>query len=149
MSDKLVEFIPIVSNPHPLCYATKLSSGIDLRAWFKNPHGSVTLYPNQILAIDTGYKVKINPEYEGQVRGRSGLAMNHGVIVLNSPGTVDADFEGPLKVILFNVTSEPFMIMQGDRIAQFVLSPVKREEAYITEATIERGEKGYGSTGIK
>ena len=149
MSERLVEFIPIVPNPHPLHYATKLSSGIDLRAWFKNPHGSVTLYPNSIIVIDTGYKCKLHPDYELQIRSRGGLAMNHGVIVLNTPGTVDADYDGPLKVILFNVTSAPFMIMQGDRIAQAVICPVAREETYMEAEMKERGTGGFGSTGIK
>ena len=152
-TDKLVEFIPVtgVNNPPALSYATKFSSGIDLRAYFnrRGERGSVTLYPGQTGVIGTGYKCKIHPNYEIQIRSRGGLAANSGIFVLNSPGTVDADYEGEIKVILHNVSPDPFIINHGDRIAQAVLCPIMREQAYMIAEPKERGEGGFGSTGVK
>jgi dUTP pyrophosphatase len=143
----LVEFIPLVHNPLPLFYATLLSSGIDLRAYVKSR--TLTVYPNQRVIVETGYKCKLDPGFEGQIRSRSGLAANNGVIVLNAPGTIDADYDGPIKVILYNTSPDPFQIQHGDRIAQFVIVPVVREDTYMPLDVIERGTGGLGSTGVK
>ena len=144
---QMVEFIPTGKKHHPLSYATKLSSGIDLRAAL-GKNKSVTIYPNQHVLIETGYSCKLDPSVEGQIRSRSGLALKFGIIVLNAPGTIDADYEGPVSVILQNVSVDPFVVYDGDRIAQFVLCPVLREQAYMQAEPIERGEGGFGSTGV-
>ena len=124
-------------------YQTSGSSGIDLRANIKEP---ITAYPFFRRIIPTGLKVSIREGYEGQIRSRSGLAANSGVIVLNSPGTIDSDYEGELMVILYNTDHNvPFTIQPGDRIAQIVFCPV----AYASVDTVlkERGAGGLGSTG--
>jgi dUTP pyrophosphatase len=148
-----VEFIPLPDTNVALLtkpsYATKLSSGIDLRAYIKQSHGNITVYPQQRAIIPTGYKVKIHPNYEGQIRSRSGLAINQGIMVLNEPATIDADYDGPLNVILYNTSPDIFIIHNGDRIAQFVVCSIARERMYMPEDAPERGTGGFGSTGIK
>jgi dUTP pyrophosphatase len=127
-------------------YATSSSSGVDLRAHLEQP---VLLRPLERALIPTGIAVSIPEGYEGEVRPRSGLAINAGVTVLNAPGTIDADYRGEIKVILINLGHAPFEIKKGDRIAQVVFKRTVRvrwEEVDRLPET-ERGAGGFGSTG--
>ena len=129
------------------CYQTEGSSGADIRALLGSP---VTLGAGQRELIPTGLRVEIPVGFEAQVRPRSGLALKHGVTVLNSPGTIDSDYRGELKVLLANFGSEPFTVNSGDRIAQLVVCPVVRahfEPSLLLEET-SRGVDGFGSTGV-
>src|SRR5580700_4397402 len=130
----------------PPRYQTEGAAGMDLAAAVAEP---LTLAPGARALIPTGWAAAIPQGFEGQVRPRSGLALKHGVTVLNAPGTVDADYRGELKVLLVNHGGEDFVIRRGDRIAQLVISPVARAE--VREApsldTTARGAGGYGSTG--
>jgi len=127
-------------------YETTFSSGMDLRAALAHP---LILAPLERALVPTGIALEIQPFYEGQVRPRSGLALSSGLTVLNSPGTIDADYRGEVKVILVNLGSEPARITPGDRIAQLVFAPVVRavfEE--VEELTASpRGSGGFGHTG--
>lgn len=129
-------------------YATEGSSGLDLRAAVENdviiPKGKVSLVP-------TNLRVEIPHGYEIQVRPRSGLAAKYGIGVLNSPGTIDSDYRGEVKVILFNFGEEDFVIKRGDRIAQMVLSKVYLADLKLTDDlnASQRGEGGFGHTGTK
>lgn len=129
-------------------YATSGSSGMDLRAHLMAP---THIHPGQIKLVDTGISIKIPlAGYEAQIRSRSGLSLNHGIIVLNSPGTIDSDYTGQIKVILMNVSERCYTINPGDRIAQLVFAevvPVKFREVKSFAAT-ERGDGGFGSTGV-
>lgn len=127
-------------------YQTELSAGMDISANIESP---VTLLPGERTLIPTGLFLEIPPGYEMQIRPRSGLALKHGITVLNSPGTVDADYRGEIKVLLINHGQEPFVIRKGDRIAQMILA---KHEVISWEVTsqlnaTERGEGGYGSSG--
>ncbi len=129
-------------------YATTHSAGMDLRAAVAEGE-PVRLDPGARALIPTGLQIALPDGCEGQVRPRSGLAVKHGVTVLNSPGTIDADYRGEVKVILFNAGEEPFTIRRGERIAQLVIARHARaawEEREALEDT-ERGEGGFGSTG--
>ena len=140
-----VRIINKSNNPLP-SYATPLSAGMDLRA---NEYYS--LYPGQRALIKTGLFIELPEGYEAQIRSRSGLAYKHGIMVLNSPGTIDADYRGEIGIILYNSSTEPFEINIGDRIAQMVISrceQVNWEEVAELSST-ERGEGGFGSTKIK
>lgn len=110
-----------------------------------------TIQPGQVHAVATGIAIAIPEGYEAQVRPRSGLALKHGVTVLNAPGTIDADYRGEVKVILINHGGEPFRIARGDRIAQLVVAPVTatRFERITALPETARGEGGFGSTGVK
>lgn len=146
-SRKLVRFIPLYEDVTPLNYATPFSSGIDLRAYIPESPGYILIEPLCRKLIKTGYRCELRPQCEGQIRSRSGLALKHGICVLNSPGTIDADFEFEIGVILYN--SDPYIaykVEHGERIAQFVLSHVVRDEYYMTENTNKR-DGGFGSTG--
>ena len=130
--------------PH---YATEGAAGADISAYLSAP---VTLRPGESKAIPTGLFMEIPEGYEVQVRPRSGLALKHGITVLNAPGTIDSDYRGEVKVILINHSSEAFTIHNGDRIAQIVVARVHRlpfVEVDDLSAT-ERGEGGFGSTGV-
>ncbi|MBM7114411.1 dUTP diphosphatase [Archangium primigenium] len=135
------------AEPLPLPrYETALAAGMDLRADIEDER---TLAPLERLLVPTGLALGLPPGYEAQVRPRSGLALRHGLTLLNAPGTVDADFRGEVQVLLVNLSSEPFTLRRGDRIAQLVVAPVSRAslvELQILEST-ERGEGGFGSTG--
>jgi dUTP pyrophosphatase len=137
----------INQSPHPLpAYATEGSAGMDLRA---NLSGPVELQPLERQMIPTGIYIELPPGYEAQVRPRSGLAARHGITCLNSPGTVDSDYRGELKVILINLSSEVQVLHPGDRIAQLVVAPVVRvgwEEVEEIGATM-RNAGGFGHTG--
>ena len=131
--------------PH---YATPGSAGMDLRAFITGP---VTLKSLERKLISTGIFIEIPDGYEGQVRPRSGLAIKHGLTCLNSPGTVDSDYRGELKVILINLSQEEHIIQNGDRIAQIIFCKVERanlQPVSKLEATI-RNEGGFGHTGHK
>lgn len=136
-------------SPYPCpAYATELSAGVDLRANLEEP---LVLEPLQRAMVPTGLFIALPPGYEAQVRPRSGLAAKHGITVLNSPGTVDADYRGELKTILVNLSREPFEIVPGERIAQMVIArneQVEWEQVDQLDAT-ERGAGGFGSTGKK
>ena len=129
-------------------YETEHAAGMDLRAAV--PEGEpVTLRPGDRNAIPTGLAIAIPPGFEGQVRPRSGLALRHGITCLNSPGTVDADYRGEVRVILINLGPEPFEIRRGERIAQLVIAPVSQGAWREVESLDEtgRGKGGFGSTG--
>lgn len=132
---------------HPLPgYATPLSAGMDLRANLSQP---ITLQPLQRCMVPTGLFLALPAGYEGQVRPRSGLALRHGITVINAPGTVDADYRGEVCVLLVNLSDQPFVISDGERIAQLVVA--RCEQAQWQEVTqlddTERGEGGFGHTG--
>lgn len=128
-------------------YATPQSAGVDLLAAIE---GEVVLEPGARQLIPTGLAVALPAGYEAQVRPRSGLALKQGITVLNSPGTIDADYRGEVKVLLINHGHEPFALRRGDRIAQMVVAPVTRIawNAVAALDETERGAGGYGSTGI-
>lgn len=139
----------INKSQHPLPnYESSGSAGMDLRANLEEP---VILGPLQRTIIKTGLFIELPIGYEAQVRPRSGLAAKRGVTVLNSPGTVDADYRGEIGVILVNLSNEPFIIENGERIAQLVIAKHERAEWLAAEDLTEtsRGEGGFGSTGIK
>jgi dUTP pyrophosphatase len=134
------------NNPLP-AYETQASAGMDLRAYL--PEGSVTLEPMQRGLIPTGLYMEIPVGYEGQVRPRSGLALKSGITVLNSPGTIDADYRGQICVILINLSDKPFLINSGDRIAQMIIARCEQVEPMQVEilSETERGAGGFGHTG--
>lgn len=127
-------------------YATPQSAGVDLRA---NLDAPVTLQPLQRQLIPTGLYIALPEGYEAQVRPRSGLALKHGVTVLNSPGTIDADYRGEVCVILVNLSSEPFVVSDGERIAQMVIARYEQAEWKLVDElpATERGAGGFGHTG--
>ncbi len=129
-------------------YATALSAGMDIRADLEQ---SVVLQPLQRAMIPTGLSVELPAGFEMQIRPRSGLAAKHGVTVLNSPGTIDADYRGEIKIILVNLGGEPFEIKPGERIAQMVVARHEQVEWCAVEelGATQRGEGGFGSTGKK
>ena len=129
-------------------YATPLSAGLDLRA---NIEESTVLRPMERQLIGTGLYIALPPGYEAQVRPRSGLALKHGITVLNTPGTIDADYRGEVKVLLINLSAEPFTINEGERIAQMVIARHEHAELTLVEELdeTERGAGGYGHTGVK
>lgn len=129
-------------------YETEGAAGLDLRAALEEP---VVLAAGGRMLVPTGLALQLPDGFEGQVRPRSGLAVRHGVTVLNAPGTIDCDYRGEIKVPLINHGQEPFRIQRGDRIAQLVIAPVTRVslvEVPQLDAT-ERGAGGFGSTGIQ
>lgn len=128
-------------------YATDLAAGADVRAHIEE---NLVIEPGSCQLIPTGVYFEIPEGYEIQVRPRSGLAFKHQITVLNSPGTIDADYRGELKVLLINHGTKPFTVERGMRIAQIVLSPIVRAEFEIQEslAVTNRGEGGFGHTGI-
>lgn len=134
------------SNPLPT-YATEGSSGMDLRA---NLDSAVTLEPMQRMLIPTGLFIELPPGYEAQIRPRSGLAIKQGITCLNSPGTVDADYRGELKVVLVNLSDAPQVINHADRIAQMVIAKTEKAGLVLVQELNEsvRGEGGFGHTGI-
>lgn len=137
----------INESPYPLPeYATPHSAGLDLRAHLSE---SVLLQPGERRLVPTGLRMALPDGWEAQVRPRSGLALKHGVTVLNSPGTIDADYRGPVGVILVNHGSEAFEIAPGERIAQLVFARYERAEWQIVDELdpTERGEGGFGHSG--
>lgn len=134
-------------SPYPTpSYATEQSAGVDLRA---NVTEKTVLEPLQRALVPTGLFIALPKGFEAQVRPRSGLAIKHGITVLNTPGTVDADYRGEIKVILVNLSDQPFEILPGERIAQMVIArheTVQWEETDSLDVT-QRGAGGFGSTG--
>jgi len=139
-----VKLSPGASLPE---YKTKGAAGADLCAYIT---GAIKLSPMERKLVPTGVFVELPLGYELQVRPRSGLALKHGITVLNTPGTVDSDYRGELQVLLINLGNEDFVIKNGDRIAQAVITEVTRPSFAITNflSSTERGNGGYGSTGV-
>ena len=142
--------IKVVNTGHqPLpAYATTQSAGLDLRANIEVP---ITLHPLERRLVPTGLHIALPDGYEAQVRPRSGLALKHGITVLNTPGTVDADYRGEIMVLLVNFSNEDFVVKDGERIAQMVIAQYAKatfESVEVLDET-ERGEGGYGHTGVK
>ncbi len=143
--------LPIERLPHgadlPLpAYASAGAAGLDLLA-----AAEVDLQPGRYMAVPTGIRLALPAGIEGQVRPRSGLALRHGVTVLNAPGTIDCDYRGEIQVLLINLGSHPVRLPRGSRIAQLVLAPVLRavlREATVDPAATTRGAGGFGSTGL-
>ena len=132
-------------------YATPQSAGLDLRA---NIQQDIVLNPGQRTLVPTGLHIQLPVGYEAHIRPRSGLAIKHGITCLNSPGTIDADYRGDVGVILINHGTEPFVIKQGERIAQMVIAKHETAEWESVESIdqledTERGSDGYGHTGVK
>lgn len=129
-------------------YATEQSAGMDLRA---DVSESVVLRPMERMLVPTGLHIALPPGFEAQVRPRSGLALKHGITVLNTPGTIDADYRGEIKVLLINFSNQDFVINAGERIAQMVVARHEQVEWVDVEQLDEtaRGEGGYGHTGVK
>ena len=142
-----VKIINKSNNPLPE-YSTIMSAGMDLRAFIEHP---IVLRSLNRVLIPTGLYIELPKRYEAQVRPRSGLALKHGVTVLNSPGTIDADYRGEIGVILINLSNEPFFINSGDRIAQLVFHKYAKAEFIEVEHLdeTERGEGGFGHSGNK
>ena len=142
--------VQIINRSHHAMpqYATELSAGVDLRANIEAP---IELRPMERRLVPTGLFMALPPGYEAQVRPRSGLAIKHGITVLNSPGTIDADYRGEICIILINLSNEPFVIADGERIAQMVIA--RHEQAEWEPVDIlsetERGAGGFGHSGTK
>jgi dUTP pyrophosphatase len=129
-------------------YESEFAAGMDIRAALENP---ITLKPGQRKLIPSGLKMSMPQGYEAQMRPRSGLAYRNGITMLNTPGTIDADYRGELKMLAVNLGDDPFTINHGDRIAQMVIAPVIQAEVAEVEtlSETERAEGGFGSTGVK
>lgn len=129
-------------------YATPQSAGMDLRANIEDP---ITLRPLERRIVPTGLYIALPEGYEAQVRPRSGLALKHGITVLNSPGTIDSDYRGEIGVLLINLSDTPFVINAGERIAQMVVARHEKAELIEVEELddTERGDGGYGHTGVE
>ncbi len=142
-----INFINTSGNPAP-SYATAGSSGMDIRANLSN---AVIIQPMERYLAPTGMFIELPPGYEAQMRPRSGLAVNKGLTCLNSPGTIDSDYRGELKVLLINLSNEEQEINNGDRIAQLVIAKTERAELIMVQQLNEstRGTGGFGHTGIK
>ena len=142
--------IQVVNRGHQQlpAYATPQSAGMDLRANLSEP---ITLRPLERRLIPTGLYIALPEGYEAQVRPRSGLALKHGLTVLNTPGTIDADYRGEIGVVLINLSQEDFVINDGERIAQMVIARHEQGDFVVVEELdeTERGTGGYGHTGVK
>lgn len=143
----LVKVINKGNQPLP-AYATELSAGMDLRADIKE---ALTLHTLDRVLIPTGLYIELPAGYEAQIRTRSGLAIKHGIVSLNSPGTVDADYRGEIAVELINLSRDPYTIYPGERIAQMIVAKHETVEFKIVDklSETERGKGGFGHTGIK
>lgn len=143
----LVKVINKGNQPLPT-YATELSAGMDLRADIKE---ALTLHTLDRVLVPTGLYIELPAGYEAQIRTRSGLAIKHGIVSLNSPGTVDADYRGEIGVELINLSRDPYTIYPGERIAQMVVAKHETVEFKIVDklSETERGKGGFGHTGIK
>ena len=141
----IIDIVNISNNKLPK-YETLLSAGMDLRAYLEEP---IVLKPLQRTLVKTGLYVSLQPGYEAQVRPRSGLALKRGISVLNSPGTIDADYRGEIGVILVNLSDSDFKIDSGDRIAQMVVAKHETVSWKSVDKLDDslRGDKGFGSTG--
>lgn len=141
----IIDIVNISDNDLPK-YETLLSAGMDLRAYLDDP---IVLKPFQRVLVKTGLFISLHPGYEAQVRPRSGLALKKGISVLNSPGTIDADYRGEIGVILINLSDSDFKIDSGDRIAQMVIAKHETISWKVVDKLDNslRGDKGFGSTG--
>lgn len=128
-------------------YATPGSSGADLSAAVED---DLVIDSNKIALVPCGFSIQIPHGYEGQIRSRSGLSLNHGIVVLNSPGTIDSDYRGEVKIILMNLSNEKFTVKRGMRLAQLVITTVQRVSFVETDVLdcSNRSEQGFGSTGF-
>jgi dUTP pyrophosphatase len=147
VSPPLLKLVRVGQRGPPLelpSYQSGAAAGLDLRA-----DEGCTLAPGERRLVPTGLAVELPPGHEGQVRPRSGLALKHGIGMVNGPGTIDEDYRGEVGVILVNLGQEPFQLRRGERIAQLVVAPVTRVEVRLVEALVEtaRGTGGFGSTG--
>ena len=145
----MIQVKVINKGKQPLpAYATEQSAGMDLRADIEQP---VTLKPLERRLIPTGLHIALPQGYEAQVRPRSGLALKHGITVLNTPGTIDADYRGEIGVVLVNLSNEDFVVNPGERVAQMVIATYEQAvlQTVDTLDETERGEGGYGHTGVK
>ena len=142
-----VKIVNSSNNALP-AYGTSESAGMDLRAWLSEP---IVLQPLQRALVPTGVSIELPHGYECQIRPRSGLALKKGVTVLNTPGTIDADYRGEIGVILINLSNEPFTIENGERICQMIVSQYSKVEWSEVEVLgdTERGAGGFGHTGVK
>ncbi len=142
--------VKVVNKGHQLlpAYATPQSAGMDLRA---NIDEAITLHPMERRLIPTGLHIALPAGFEAQIRPRSGLALKHGLTVLNTPGTVDADYRGEVMVLLINLGDKDFVINDGERIAQMIIAKHETADFIAVEVLdeTERGEGGYGHTGVK
>ena len=142
--------VKIVNKSHHALpsYSTLFSAGMDIRANLSEP---VTLAPMERRLIPTGLFIALPEGYEAQIRPRSGLALKHGLTVLNSPGTIDADYRGEIMVILINLSDQDFQIERGMRIAQMIIAPFTQAQLKLVDSleSSERGDRGFGSTGVK
>lgn len=129
-------------------YESTYAAGMDIRAALEEP---ITLQPGERQLIPSGLKMAMPQGYEAQMRPRSGLAYRNGITMLNTPGTIDADYRGELKMLAVNLGNEPFTINHGDRIAQMVIAPVIQADVCAVKelSETERGDGGFGSTGVK
>lgn len=146
---KMIKIEVINKSKHPLPkYQTEHSAGMDLMA---NLDAPLTLKPLERCLVPTGLYIALPAGYEAQIRPRSGLALKYGITVLNSPGTIDADYRGEIKVLLINLSDKTFVINDGERIAQMIIAPYTTAEWYETTqlSNTTRGAGGFGSTGIK
>lgn len=144
--DSLVVSILLENGARLPAYQTPGAAGADLHALLDAP---VSLEPGQRFLVPTGLRLQLPPGFEAQIRPRSGLAVKHGVTCLNSPGTIDSDYRGELKVLLINLGSEAFDITNGERIAQLIVAPVAKAD-FVPEVQLSetiRGDAGFGSTG--
>lgn len=140
----------INKSHHPLpAYSTPESAGMDVRAYL--PQGSIVLHPGERTLVPTGLYMELPSGYECQIRPRSGLALRHGVTILNAPGTVDADYRGEIGVILVNFGQEDFEIVDGERICQMVVKQYTRVKWHLAEELdkTKRGDGGFGHTGLQ
>lgn len=142
-----IKIVNLSHNPLP-AYETIASAGMDLRAFL---HDAILLKPLQRALIPTGLFIELPVGFEAQIRPRSGLAIKNGVTVLNTPGTIDADYRGEIKVILVNLSSEDFLVNDGERIAQMIISSHEKADWILVESLeeTERGAGGFGHTGTK
>ncbi len=147
MDKVTVKIINTSGQPLP-AYATESAAGMDVRAALTEP---LTLQPLQRALIPTGLRVALPQGYEMQMRPRSGLALKHGITLLNTPGTIDADYRGEIGVILINLSDTPFVINPGERICQMVVGPYSHVtwQAVDNLDTTDRGDGGFGHTGVK
>lgn len=146
MNLKIYRIDKSINNPLPV-YATEHSSGLDISSSSKE---DIVINPMKTVLIPTNMILEIPDGYEGQIRPRSGLAIKHSVGIINSPGTIDSDYRGELKILLTNFGSEPFAVKFGDRIAQLVIAKVERVRVELTDelTNTKRGSGGFGHTGL-
>lgn len=139
-----IKIINKSNNPLPK-YQSEGASGMDLQAFIKN---SIQLFPFQQKIINTGIMIELPQGYEAQIRSRSGLALKHGIICLNSPGTIDSDYRGEIMIIIINISSKNFIIHSGDRIAQMIIAPYISINWEVTDnlSYSLRNKNGFGST---